>query len=278
MCESAIVKLRHLFHLVGLKTYKFQFILTNYGLFEETLHVKIGALGCFKKYLSWYWSCSVWALNAHCDTDPSPVFAHSPLNSWLYEMLDLVSPFGHNHLPGLLTGRLNRSKVWVWCGLWLLLTGRAFYFSHQRTEGFMKDTSEVENKSLKLAECVHRGWRWNSFDGLCGGNSKNGQWQEAIQNRLFLEQHIDRRDIKDCGDHTKDAAGYMLLLSCSSLYCLLWDLQHVYAALQLSQRQGGFNTLWLQLKIFYQLLKWQDRWENMLSKREMKRVKKNKVK
>lgn len=79
MCESAILKLRHLFHLVGLKNTNsvisvnksFQFIfssclnkcfLTNYGLFGGTLHLKIV---CFKesRSLGWHWSYSVWVLD-----------------------------------------------------------------------------------------------------------------------------------------------------------------------------------------------------------------------
>lgn len=60
-----------------------------------------------------------------------------------------------------------------------------------------------------------------------------------------LNETPDRCDMKQLWitEQMLWAPRAVLSLSCSALYCLLGDLQHVQLALQLSQRQRGFNAL-----------------------------------
>lgn len=96
--------------------------MTNYGLIGGIVHGESGIITPWSEVSPQLQKHS----NSHFYADPSPIIC-----SRLFEMLDLLAfPFGPNDRRGLLCRKVQQILKGVrWCGPWLLLTDKAFWFS-----------------------------------------------------------------------------------------------------------------------------------------------------
>lgn len=141
----------------------------------------------------------------------------------------------------------------VWSPTYFWLAGLSGSFQSRQIHERLRSLHRWRTKVWSL-QSLCRGHLWSSFDALCSGKIEKWSTTRSPPDLSpFWITHWQMWHKTLWWSHRGFSRIVILSLSCSTLYCLLWDLQHVHAALQLSQRQGGLNTLWLQLEILYQL-------------------------
>lgn len=252
---------------------------TNYGLFGGIVHGQSGIITPRSEVTEVSPQLQKHS-NSHFDTDPSPVNC-----SRLFEMLDLLRISLWTQWSICFAGRFNRflKRCEMVPGyFWLTGLSGSRWRLNKRAEGLMKGCCHFTGgEQTKSEACKVMCWGqvleqlWALCRGISGKKWSTTTTTSRQEVSRFWTTHWQMWHKTLWRSRQKDAVGYrvVLLLSCSTLYCLLRDLQHLHVALQVGQRQGRLNALWPQLKIFYQRLKWTQKWEDKVSERETKEVK-----